>query len=569
MKMWPLDPVLDVRIGNAVVTVRAAMRGSPGMGGLIGQCEITCDEKRDLLDVSFSQPDLRAGVTTRIVEWTGLAREQVESRLVDLGVAVEIGLREAQAHENAVNVRLVDEQKQEITDEWAAQRWAASIAERLLWCPARGTAYVDDGRRYELDTTMALEGDRTRFLREMLDWSRTAEGEPGLQAARETWAIQMQSARQQAALLSLARQRISVDPAEFDSCPLLLNTPAGVLDLGTGILREHARSLRLTRMTAVAPDSTQPCPQWDRFLSEIFCDDADLVGWLQRLVGSCLVAREHRKLPVCCGETQNGKSTLLELLLRLWGDYGLATNAEVLLAMPQNARDYAMVQLRGARLVIASETPKTANFHAPIVKQITGSDTLHGRYPYANPETFPPTFGFWLRSNTVPRVDEDDLAMWERLLVIPFDRYFEEHERDPGLRDRLFAEEGPAILAWAVKGYRLFASEGLGSTPPRVAQATQHVRARMATVQRFAEACLIRDARARTLSSVVFSSYWAWCDHERETPVPLGTFNTLLTKALKIEKRHVEIGEAWLGVRLSNDAPRGEGPAGGARRGAA
>jgi putative DNA primase/helicase len=554
MKMWPLDPVLDVRIGDALVTVRAAMRGSPGMGGLIGQCEITCDNKRDLLDMSFSQPDQRAVVTMRLVEWTGFTREHVDSRLVELGVAVEIALREAQTHEKTVKVHLVDEKGQEITDEWAAQRWADGIGEKMLWCPTRGTAYVDDGRRYERDTTMVLEADRSRFLHELLTWSRTAEGEPALQAAREDWATQMQSARQQAGLLALTRQRISVDPAEFDNYPFFLNTPAGVLDLETGILREHARALRLTRMTAVAPDSTQPCPRWDQFLREIFCDDAHLVGWLQRLVGSCLVAREHRKLPVCCGETQNGKSTLLELLLRLWGDYGVATNAEVLLAMPQNARDYAMVQLRGARLVIASETPKNAIFHAPVVKMITGGDTLHGRYPYGSPETFPASFGFWLRSNTVPRVDEDDLAMWERLLVIPFDRYFEEHEREPGLRDRLFTEEGPAILAWAVEGYRVFAREGLGTPPKRVAEATGQVRARMATVERFAKECLVRAPDARTLSSGIFASYSAWCAREQETPVALSTFNTLLAKAWKIEKRHTEHGEAWFGVRLHDSA---------------
>src|SRR5262249_32924191 len=163
----------------------------------------------------------------------------------------------------------------------------------------------------------------------------------------------------------------------------------------------------------------------------------------------------------------------------------------VLLAMPQNASDYEMVQLRAARLVIASETPKNAIFHAPIVKQITGADTLHGRHPYGSPETFQATFAFWLRTNTVPRVDEGDLAMSERLLVIPFDRYFEEHERGPGLRDRLFVEEGPAILAWAVEGHRVFAREGLGTPPKRVAEATRRVRARMATVERFATECLV------------------------------------------------------------------------------
>jgi putative DNA primase/helicase len=556
MKMWPLDPVIDLHVGEAMLTVRAAMRGSPRIGGLVGQCEITCKDHRAFMDVSFTQPDLRASVIKLLVEWTGLAREQIESRLVDLGVAVEIGLREAQAREKAVNVCLVDEQGREITDEWAAQRWAASIHEGNLWCPARGTAYVYDGRRYERDITMALEGDRTRFLQELLDWSRTAEGEPALVAAREAWAIEMQSARQQAALLSLTRQRISVDPAGFDRYPLLLNTPAGVLDLETGILRQHARADRLTRITGAAPDDHWPTPRWGRFLHEIFSDDEDLITWMQKAIGCCLAAREHRKLFVCFGETQNGKSTLLELLLRLWGDYAVASNAEVLLATPQNAREYAIAMLRGARLVLASETPKNALFHAPIVKQMTGGDTLHGRYPYGKPEAFPPTFGFWLRTNAVPRIDEDDRAMWERIVVIPFDRYFEERERERDLRERLLAEEGPGILAWAVEGYRIFAREGLRPYPKRVEEATRNVRGRMAIVERFATECLVRDPAARTLSSVMFASYRAWCDRERETPQPLGKFNELLAKVMNIEKKHTETGEAWLGVRLKDDPPK-------------
>jgi putative DNA primase/helicase len=159
--------------------------------------------------------------------------------------------------------------------------------------------------------------------------------------------------------------------------------------------------------------------------------------------------------------------------------------------------------------------------------------------------------------------------MWERLVVIPFDRYFEEHERDPLLRDRLFAEEGPAILAWAVEGYRLFAREGLGPFPKRVAEATQRVRARMAIVEQFATGCLVREPGARTLSSVIFASYRAWCDRERETPQPQGTFNDLLAKVMKIEKRHIESGEAWCGVRLRDDAPKVVRLAGGSREGAA
>lgn len=52
------------------------------------------------------------------------------------------------------------------------------------------------------------------------------------------------------------------DIDEFDPDPWLLNTPAGVVDLRTGEMREHESKYMCTKITSVAPRMNRPAPKW-------------------------------------------------------------------------------------------------------------------------------------------------------------------------------------------------------------------------------------------------------------------------------------------------------------------
>ena len=66
---------------------------------------------------------------------------------------------------------------------------------------------------------------------------------------------------------------VSTDPAiatrsgDWDTCPMLLNTPAGTIDLETGETLPHRPDDLLSQITAVAPGGD--CPGWLAFLDEI------------------------------------------------------------------------------------------------------------------------------------------------------------------------------------------------------------------------------------------------------------------------------------------------------------
>ncbi|MEU9979588.1 DNA primase, partial [Streptomyces sp. NPDC051014] len=92
------------------------------------------------------------------------------------------------------------------------------------------------------------------------------------------------------ALLAQARTApaLSLDPAALDADPWALCTPAGVVDLRTGRVREAdpARDLH-SRATAVAPLPT-PVPRWHRFLADTFGEDEEgreMIDFLHLLLG--------------------------------------------------------------------------------------------------------------------------------------------------------------------------------------------------------------------------------------------------------------------------------------------
>jgi hypothetical protein len=92
--------------------------------------------------------------------------------------------------------------------------------------------------------------------------------------------------------------------------PRLLNTPNGTIDLRTGKMRAHQPKDYLTKTTAVGP-STDDCPKWKAHLNRILNADAELIAYVQRMLGYSLtgVTTEHA-LFFCYGTGANGKGAL-------------------------------------------------------------------------------------------------------------------------------------------------------------------------------------------------------------------------------------------------------------------
>lgn len=99
----------------------------------------------------------------------------------------------------------------------------------------------------------------------------------------------------------------------WDTDAFLLGTPAGTVDLRTGMLRAAEPANGITKATAVAPADETRCPRWLKFLSEATGGDAEMIRFTQQWCGYCLTGdtREHA-LVFVFGDGGNGKSVFVQ-----------------------------------------------------------------------------------------------------------------------------------------------------------------------------------------------------------------------------------------------------------------
>ena len=101
----------------------------------------------------------------------------------------------------------------------------------------------------------------------------------------------------------------------------------------------------------------------------------------------------------------NGKSTFLEILLRLAGTHAAVTSFSTFLVQdnPGSPRN-DLAKLQGARIVKASESQKQATLDEAIIKEITGNDVISARFLYGEYFEFKPQLKLWLTINYRPRI---------------------------------------------------------------------------------------------------------------------------------------------------------------------
>lgn len=324
--------------------------------------------------------------------------------------------------------------------------------------------------------------------------------------------------------------RVTVSTEALDAHPWELNTPGGIIDLRSGSLMPPDPAKLHTRITRCAPDYTADRHAWLGFLDTTFQGDAELIEWMQRLLGyAALGVVLENILPVFYGATgANGKTVLLDTVMAILGDYAAPAPKGFLLAgAPKH--DTEIADLAGVRMIVSSETNTGERFDEGKVKLLTGGDRLKARFMRQDYFHFTPSHTVFLMSNHRPEVTAGGSAFWRRIREVPFDHQVPKELRDGTLKDRLVNDHGPAILAWIAEGAAKYAVSGLAE-PARVDAATSDYERDTDTVARFVEdVCILGGGEhVKVLGSLVRSAYEAWCRSEGETPVSAKALNQAL-----------------------------------------
>jgi putative DNA primase/helicase len=384
-----------------------------------------------------------------------------------------------------------------------------------------------------------------------------AEGEEE-QKAITKWALASQNESRINAMLSQSKPYVAAGMEELDRDPWLVNCQNGTLDLRTGKLKDHDPADRITKIIPVDYDPDALSPRFKQFLKEALVDDA-LIKFVKRYSGYTLtgITRE-RLLAILYGFGKNGKTTLVELLHEVLGDYARNTDVETLLIKKYQGVGNDVAALKGARFVSAAEVEKGRRLAESKVKQLTGRDTVTARFLFGENFDFKPEFKLWLSTNNKPVIQGTDDAIWDRIRLIPFSQRFDGSRADPKLPDKL-RNELAGIFAWMVEGCLEWQEHGL-QEPKTVTDATKQYREEMDTLASFLDETCVVGASYRVLAESLYQRYAMWCDKSGERKDPKKAFVARLEERgfdRRRETAGVNKGRyIWLGIGFrSGDEP--------------
>ena len=396
-------------------------------------------------------------------------------------------------------------------------RLFADVHKRVArYVPERKKWYIYDGSRWvpDIGGLMAMElckeladglllylltfKDETVRIRNLEDYSK--------------W----QQRRLRDIYLKEAQSVYPVSMEEFDADRYLLNCENGTLDLRTMGFRDHDPEDRLTKIAHVKYDPNATNDRFTRYISEIMSGDTERAVFLQKALGYSVSGdTRHECMFFLYGETtRNGKGTLMESILRVMGDYGRAVRPETI-AQKQNVNSQNpsedIARLAGIRFANISEPSRGLVLNAAQVKSMTGNDTLNARFLNENSFDFQPQFKLYVNTNYLPVISDMTLFSSGRILIIPFDRHFEEWEQDNTLKAAFSEPQAKsAILNWLLKGYELLRQEGF-TVPKAVTEATMAYSHESNKIAQFADERLQPDTDAETRTASVYDEYRRWC----------------------------------------------------------
>lgn len=401
-----------------------------------------------------------------------------------------------------------------LSDAGNAARFAA-INESYRYVHGPNHWLVWDGTRWAVDRLGSVYGSAIGTARSILHDAIAAGGKTDATAIAKH-ALQSERKDRLDAMLALARvyPSIALAPDLLDADPDLFNVQNGTLNLRTGAFFGHSKMARITKLAPVEYHQDATAPTWAAFLERVV-PDAEVRAYLQRAVGYTLTGNvDEHCLFFAYGTGANGKTTFLETVRDVLGEYSVASGPDLLLSDKQVRHPVERAVLQGARFVTTVEIGEGRSWDESKVKWLTGGDLIDARWMGGNPFTFSPTHKLWIAGNHRPRAMGTDHGFWRRVHFIPFTVTIPEEHRDPRLREKLRAEL-PGILLWAVQGCQAWVSGGL-KPPKAVVDATRDYRESEDTLAAFLEECCVLDPEARVLINVLFSVYQRWEERSGE-----------------------------------------------------
>lgn len=380
------------------------------------------------------------------------------------------------------------------------------------------------------------------------------------EAARKNMTRVANSAGKEAMLKELQHLHgLPCTNTDFDMNPELLNTDSGVVDLRTGEIKPFDAKLMLSKNTNCKVSFEEP-KTWLKFLNDIFQrgkqeETQEIIDCIQMCLGYSLSGLTTEQcMFMLYGDGSNGKSTYVETIQKLMGDYAATTPSKTLMSskFEGSGKQFSLAKLNGARYVSTGETGQGGKLEEETVKIMTGSDKISAAFKGKDEFDFYPQFKVWMSTNHKPNIRGTDKGIWRRIFLFPFERSFSEKEKDKDMPFKL-AKEIPSILGWCIRGYIKYIECGKNIAKPKcLEEALSEYKSEMDVITRFINYQCQNFPNYQTSANDLYQNYKRWALDDNEYVMPQSDFSkSMISKGY--EKKRKSEGFVYIGIKLISD----------------
>lgn len=270
------------------------------------------------------------------------------------------------------------------------------------------------------------------------------------------------------------------------NCLHLITFANGTLDSSTMVLSPNSSLLFAFSSLPYAYESQAKCPNWLKFLQEVFPDDAGKINLLQEWFGYNMTAdTSQEKLMLLVGRPRAGKSTVMDVMRCVLGKGQVASTSFQDLCGP-----FGLQPLVGKLAAFLPDASVPRHIDATqaleTIKKITGRDCIDIQRKFLPAlSDYRPYCRFTISANELPELPDHARTLEPRLNLIYFSQSFEGRE-DRGLKDRLPAE-AQGIAVWALEGLRRLRTQGKFTLPDSSVPVVGEFRRAISPMTEFAE----------------------------------------------------------------------------------
>lgn len=446
----------------------------------------------------------------------------------------------------------------ELNETGNAQRFRDLYGRDARYCHTWGAWVVWNQSHWEVDDTKQVERMMTAAIHASLSAELTRCEDDKQRRELTQWLKKNLNDRSIHNSLSRASSllELSATAKDFDRDAWMFTVANGTLDLRTGEIHSHRQADMITRWCPIEYHPRARDQRWEDYLLDLTGGDAELVGFLARAAGYSMTGEtKEQAVFMLTGPGGTGKSTFLESIQGVIGNYAYPLPFEVFLANQGGNKKFSLANVEKMRMVVCEESSEGKRFSSDLVKLVTGGTPIEAEAKNKQPFAFVPKFKVWFVTNDPPWVSDTDTGFWRRMRLVKCESF--PRKVDTNLRGYLKHDPAAqqAVLAWMVAGVLDYVERGLAE-PLAVLNASASYRQDQDPLIEWLEECTIWDHSNLVSRANAYASYSEYARKAGATPIRVKGFTDRLRKRGASDEAFLKNQEtkhsdrAWQGFRL-------------------